>query len=207
MSIPERIRAAAISLPIISDTAFGVHFDRFSKARVVLIGEASHGTAEFYRARAAITKRLIEEHGFTVVAVEADWPDANHADRFVRMRHKVSMPEPAFSRFPTWMWRNTEVHDFITWLREYNSSLPYEKRTGFYGLDLYSLFSSINAVTTYLDRVDPHAANIARRRYGCLSPWVKDPTKYGLSALSHGFRSCEEPVVRVLVDLLKKHLD
>ena len=206
-SLPERIRRAAISLPTISDPAFGLEFDRFSKARVVLIGEASHGTAEFYRARAAITKRLIEEHGFTVVAVEADWPDAHYIDRFVRLRASASMMEPAFSRFPTWMWRNTEVHDFITWLREYNSCLPYDARTGFYGLDLYSLYSSTNSVTTYLSRVDPEAAKVARQRYGCLSPWIKDPANYGLMALSKGYGPCEQHVVRVLLDLLKHRLD
>ena len=139
--------------------------------------------------------------------MEADWPDAHYFDRFVRLKSRPSMPEPAFTRFPTWMWRNTEVHDFITWLREYNSGLPYEKRTGFYGLDLYSLYLSPNAVTTYLDRVDPEAAKIARQRYGCLTPWIKDPAKYGLTALSAGYSPCEEQVVRVLLDLLKKRLD
>ena len=206
-SLAERIRRAVISLPTISDPAFSLEFDRFSKARVVLIGEASHGTAEFYRARAAITKRLIEEHGFTVVAVEADWPDAHYIDRFVRIRPRAAMAEPAFSRFPTWMWRNTEVHDFISWLREHNSGLPYDARTGFYGLDLYSLYSSTNAVTTYLDRIDPEAAKVARQRYGCLSPWIKDPAKYGLTALSAGYGPCEQQVVRVLLDLLKNRLD
>ena len=117
------------------------------------------------------------------------------------------MPEPAFSRFPTWMWRNTEVHDFITWLREYNSGLPYHTRTGFLGLDLYSLYSSTKAVTTYLDRDDPEAATVARQRYGCLSPWIKDPAKYGLMTLSKGYSPCEQQVVRVLLDLLKHRLD
>ena len=206
-SLAERIRRAAISLINISDPTFSLPFDRFSSARIVLIGEATHGTAEFYRARAAITKRLIEEHGFSVIAVEADWPDAHYVDRHVRLRPRTPMKEPAFSRFPTWMWRNTEVHDFIGWLREYNSGLPYDKRTGFYGLDLYSLYSSINAVTTYLDRVDSQAAKAARRRYGCLTPWVKDPAKYGLMALTHGYGPCEQHVVRVLVDLLKNRLE
>ena len=123
-------------------------------------------------ARAAITKRLIKHHGFTTVAVEADRPDAHYVDRFVRLRSRPTMKEPAFSRFPTWMWRNTEVHDFITWLHDYNSGLPFRQRIGFYGLDLYSLYASIKAVTTYLERVNPHAANLAKQRYGCLSPWI-----------------------------------
>ena len=206
-SLADRIRRVAVRLPDISDTSFAKNFDRFSKARIALIGEASHGTAEFYRARAMITKRLIEEYGFNAVAVEADWPDAHFVDRFVRLKPQVAMKEPAFSRFPTWMWRNTEVHDFIIWLQDYNSSLPAEKRTHFYGLDLYSLYSSINVVTTYLDKVDPQAATLARERYSCLSPWINDPSKYGLRALTRGYAPCEHAVVSVLVDLLRKRMD
>src|SRR6266496_6109143 len=136
-SIPELIHKAAKSLPPIQSAAFGEAFDSFAHSRVVLIGEASHGTSEFYRARAAITKRLIQEHGFNIVAVEADYPDASSIDRHVRLKPRMTLKEPAFSRFPTWMWRNTDVNDFVTWLRIHNSELPPDKRTGFYGLDLY----------------------------------------------------------------------
>src|SRR5687767_186803 len=132
--------------PIADEQAFGAMFDRFADARVVLLGEASHGTSEFYRARAAITKRLIEEHGFTIVAVEADWPDAAAIDRYVRHKPARLDVEPAFQRFPTWMWRNTDVDAFVGWLREHNRTQPVEWRAGFYGLDLYNLNGSIRAV-------------------------------------------------------------
>src|SRR5439155_10630743 len=130
--LPAMIRDAAEILPDVDDPAFGALFDRFADARVVLLGEASHGTSEFYRARAAITRRLIEEHGFTIVAVEADWPDAASIDRYVR--HKSQPPDatPAFRRFPTWMWRNLEVDDFIGWMRAHNKDLNAERRAGFY---------------------------------------------------------------------------
>lgn len=206
-TLSERIRQAAITLRDLNHPDFALPFDHFAGARVVLIGEASHGTAEFYRARAAITRHLIESHGFSAVALEADWPDAAYIDRYVRLRRRGPLPEPAFSRFPTWMWRNTEVHDFIAWLREYNSGLPYQERTGIYGLDLYSLYASTQAVTTYLDRVDEDAAKVARQRYGCLSPWIKDPAKYGLTALTKGYGPCQKAVVKVLVDLLLKRLE
>ena len=133
----------------------------------------------FYRARAAITRRLIERHGFTIVAVEADWPDAARIDAYVR--HHAAFPgkERAFARFPTWMWRNVEVRDFVQWLRAENEHRPPERRAEFRGLDVYSLNASIDAVLRYLDNVDPDAANEARGRYGCLSPWQSDPARYG----------------------------
>jgi protein-L-isoaspartate(D-aspartate) O-methyltransferase len=198
------IRDAAEPLPDIDDPAFGALFDRFADARVVLLGEASHGTSEFYRARAAITKRLIEEHGFNIVAVEADWPDAATIDRYVR--HKPTRPdaEPAFQRFPTWMWRNTDVDAFVGWLREHNRSQPAERRAGFYGLDLYNLNGSIRAVIDYLDRVDPEAAAVARERYACLTPWKTDPAGYGRMALTEGYARCEPAVVATLRDLFAK---
>lgn len=205
-SIPDLIRRAAEPLPDLNDPAFGRLFDRFAAAKVVLLGEASHGTAEFYQARVAITRRLIEEHGFTIVAVEADWPDAAAIDRYVRHRPARPGAEPAFTRFPTWMWRNTEVEAFSDWLRDHNKSLPDDRRAGFYGLDLYSLNGSIRAVIDYLDRVDPEAAAIARERYGCLTPWSKEPQTYGRMALTTGYARCEEPVTAMLRELLDKRL-
>src|SRR5687768_5584632 len=175
MTVTELIAAAAEPLPELEDPAFAGAYDRFGDARVVLLGEASHGTSEFYRARAAITRRLIERHGFNIVAVEADWPDANRIDRFVRHRGAGSYDEASFARFPTWMWRNREVGDFIAWLRAHNEAVPMDRRAEFRGLDVYSLRSSIAEVLGYLDRVDPEGAAKARLRYGCLTPWQGEP--------------------------------
>jgi erythromycin esterase-like protein len=186
---------------------FARHFDRFAKSRVVLLGEASHGTAEFYRARAIITRRLIEEHGFNIVAVEADWPDAAMIDRYVRHRPTAHGSEPPFRRFPTWMWRNTEVEAFTEWLRKHNETLTQDQRAGFYGLDMYNLSGSITSILAYLDRVDPDAARIARERYGCLTPWQKDPEVYGRVVLSREYQKCEEEVVAQLRDLLEKRME
>ena len=135
--LPQLIARAAEPLPGIDDARFGAMFDRFANARVVLLGEASHGTSEFYRARAAITRRLVERHGFTIVAVEADWPDAAAIDRFVRHRRKREGEVRAFERFPTWMWRNAEVDAFIGWLREHNGARPYEQMAGLRDLHSY----------------------------------------------------------------------
>jgi erythromycin esterase-like protein len=185
---------------------FGACFDRFADAKVVLLGEASHGTSQFYRARAAITRQLIEKHGFNIVAAEADWPDAARIDRYVRFKAHEPSSEEAFSRFPTWMWRNVEVHDFVEWLRGRNETLPAQERAEFRGLDIYSLGSSIAAVLAYLDRVDPEEAEAARKRYGCLTPWQDDPAGYGLSAIRLGKSRCEDAVVAELRALLDKRL-
>ena len=187
--------------------AFGAPFDGFGGARVVLLGEATHGTAEFYRARAAITRQLIVEHGFNIVAVEADWPDAAYIDRYVRHLAPVPAARPAFQRFPTWMWRNEEVLAFIDWLRLHNESLPPERRAAFRGLDVYSLGASIEAVLGYLDQIDPNAAAGARRRYGCLTPWQDEPAAYGRAVLYGQKDPCEDKTVEQLNDLLAHRLD
>jgi protein-L-isoaspartate(D-aspartate) O-methyltransferase len=207
VSLPALIAAAVEPLPAFDDPAFGRMFDRFADARVVLLGEASHGTSEFYRARASITRRLVEAHGFRIVAVEADWPDAAAVDRHVRHRPARAGATAPFQRFPTWMWRNAEVDAFVDWLRRHNDGLPAAQRTGFYGLDLYSLNSSIRAVIDYLDRVDPDAARMARQRYGCLAPWADEPAGYGHMALSEGYALCEAPVNEMLRELLDKQLE
>ena len=200
------LRAAAEPLPSLDDPAFAAAFDRFAQSRVVLLGEASHGTSEFYRARAAITRRLIERHGFTIVTVEADWPDAAAIDRYVRQSPHQPMSSPPFTRFPTWMWRNKDVHDFVSFLRGHNATKPPGEKVGFYGLDLYNMTASIAAVLGYLDRVDPQAAKVARTRYACLSPWSREPAAYGRASLTEGYALCEQPVTRILLDLLQKEL-
>ncbi len=200
------VRAAAEPLPSLDDADFASAFDRFAGARVVLLGEASHGTSEFYQARSAITRRLIERHGFTVVAVEADWPDAAAIDRHVRQKpHQLTNSAP-FSRFPTWMWRNKDVEAFVSFLRDHNDNQLPANKVGFYGLDLYNMTGSIAAVLAYLDRVDPQAAAAARARYACLSPWSREPAAYGRASLTEGYALCERPVTRILVDLLQKEL-
>jgi erythromycin esterase-like protein len=198
-----RLAAAAEPLPDIEDPAFATAFDRYADARVVLLGEASHGTSEFYRARAAITRRLIEQHGFGIVAVEADWPDAAAVDRHVRLGPHRAMATAPFSRFPTWMWRNTDFEAFVRWLREHNAALPAQARAAFYGLDLYNMVASMAAVLEYLDGVDPVAAAEARERYGCLEPWNSEPAAYGRAALSEGYAICERSVVSILVGLVR----
>jgi protein-L-isoaspartate(D-aspartate) O-methyltransferase len=207
MTLPQLIAEAALPLPLPEEPGFAQAIDGYSTRRVILLGECSHGTSEFYRARAAITQRLIEEHGFTIVAVEADWPDAAAVDRYIRHRESVPMTDPPFQRFPTWMWRNVEMNDFIHWLRAHNESLPQEKRTGFYGLDLYNMSGSIAAVLDYLDEVDPQAAQVARERYGCLTPWQKEPATYGRAVLTQRYRDCEQAVVEQCRELLKKHFE
>ena len=209
--LSDLIRAAAIKLPSITDHTFGSYFDSFGDCKVILLGDCSHGTSEFYSARAEITKRLIEHHGFNIIACEADWPDAEAVDRYIRQRPglqaRIRPQEAPFKRFPTWMWRNKETQALVEWLRDRNAKLPYERRAGFYGLDLYSLGASLRAVIEYLDRVDPKKADVARRRYGCLEPWVDEPSEYGLANLRGELADCEGKVIRMLQDLLTKRLD
>ena len=205
--VAEIVRDAAEPLPAIDDPAFAERFDRFASARVVMLGEASHGTSEFYRARAAITRRLIEEHGFGIVAVEADWPDAASIDRYVRHRPSRAGEENPFSRFPTWMWRNREVDALLRWLRTHNEGRDTTAMSGFYGLDLYNMGGSMRAVIDYLEDVDPEAAAVARERYGCLSPWSRDPQAYGRMAVSEGYGRCEAQAVQMLRALLEKRID
>ena len=180
-------------------------------ARFVLLGEASHGTHEFYRERVRITKRLILEKGFTAVAVEADWPDAYRVNRYVQGQSTDADSVEAlsgFRRFPAWMWRNADVLDFVGWLRAHNDALAKEARkAGFYGLDLYSLHTSIEAVLAYLDKVDPEGARRARHRYACFENFGEDPQTYGYAAglgLSH---SCEREVIATLLELQRRASD
>ncbi|WP_148863721.1 erythromycin esterase family protein [Marinobacter fonticola] len=170
---------------------------------LILMGEATHGTHEFYETRVEITKRLILDQGLQAVAVEADWPAAYRVNRYVNGIGKDTTAQAAladFKRFPLWMWRNTVILEFVDWLREYNQSQPAELRVGFYGLDMYSLYESIGAVLEYLDRVDPEAAEEARRQYGCLDH-LSSEQRYGFGVTMGRRPSCEKEVVDQLVRL------
>ncbi len=180
---------------------------RIGDARLVLLGEASHGTAEFYEMRARITRELIEKKGFNVIAVEADWPDARHIDHYIHGTEPDPLLESKpFSRFPTWMWANHSVLDFIHYLKARNQELAASEQVSFYGLDLYSLYASIEVVLNYLQQVDPETAQVARMRYGCLLPWATDPSLYGQFVITQQYRACEKDVLNMLQDLLKKRM-
>ena len=180
-----------------------------ARRRIALLGEASHGTHEFYDWRARITQALIAEHGCRAVVIEGDWPDAWRINRWVRGLDHGSAEDAlaGFERFPTWMWRNPVVRDFIIWLREFNAGLPPWRQVGFYGMDLYSLFASVREVLAYLERADPEAAQRARRRYACFDHFQQNLQAYGYAAgFGTGF-SCEEAVVAQLTDLLRHRVD
>jgi protein-L-isoaspartate(D-aspartate) O-methyltransferase len=210
-SIAGLIREQAQPFGRIEGHDLGALLERIGDARLVLIGEASHGTSEFYRMRAEITKELCRSRGFDLVAVEADWPDAHAVNRWVQDQPRT--PDDTgrmrpFQRFPTWMWRNHETLAFVEWLRAHNAKLRGDRLpVAFYGLDLYSLFASIQAVLQFLDRVDPAAARIARQRYACLTPWEADPAAYGHAAISGRYRVCEREAVAMLRDLMARRLD
>jgi erythromycin esterase-like protein/predicted phosphoribosyltransferase len=203
---PPAIRPPATVQPLRGEASdYDELIERATQARFVLIGEASHGTQEFYRERAEITRRLIAECGFTAVAVEADWPDAYRVNRFVRgVGHDTTAEEALsdFRRFPAWMWRNTEVAEFVTLLRAYNDAVSSAApKVGFYGLDLYSLHRSMEAVVEYLDGVDPEAAQRARERYACFDQFGRDPQVYAYEAGIGGAEACEQQAVQQLVEM------
>lgn len=200
--IVERLRQKSEPLPPIEDEAFAAAFDRFADARVVLLGEGSHGSSEFYRARAAITRRLVERHGFRIIAIEADWPDVADLDRFARNRG-VWGQRASFVNFPRWMWRNREYAAFVRDLRTWNLGRDAEDRAELRGLDVYSLTQSKAEVLAFLDRIDPAAAAEARRRYSCLTPYLDEPQRYGAAARI-GAVDCEDDVVAALVALLER---
>ena len=191
----------------IDDVPLASLIDRIGDARVVLLGESTHGTSEFYSMRARITRELILRCGFRMVAVEADWPDAAAIDRHIRGRPRERGWSP-FSRFPAWMWRNQETHELVEWLYHYNREVADPAhQVSFHGLDLYSLHTSASEVIAYLDRVDPGAAAVARQRYGCLTPWQGDPAAYGKAALVERLATCEPEVVSMLTDLLHRRME
>jgi erythromycin esterase-like protein len=204
MTLHDAIHTTCTPVADVSDTRRIVDF--VGDAQFALLGESSHGTHEFYANRAHITRRLIVESGFRAVVAEADWPDAYRVNRYVRHesndRNAVEALDD-FNRFPTWMWRNAEVVDFIEWLHEYNDGLPPEQQTGFYGMDLYALHSSMRAVLEYLEKRDRDAAERARDRYGCFDRYGEDPQAYAYSE-TFGLESCEPEVVTVLLELQRR---
>jgi protein-L-isoaspartate(D-aspartate) O-methyltransferase len=200
------IAGAAEPFGSIDTVDFGLLLERIGDARIVLLGEATHGTSEFYRMRERISRELIVKKGFRFIAIEGDWPDATRVDNYVRHLEYSPSEWTAFARFPTWMWRNNEVRDFVDWLREHNASAKPTTRVAFHGLDLYSLYVSIRSVLEYLDQVEPGAAKVARERYGCLTPWQGDPAAYGHAALTGSYHTCEQHVVRALKDLLESRV-
>jgi erythromycin esterase-like protein len=177
-------------------------------SRFVLLGEASHGTHEFYRERASITKRLVAERAFTAVAVEADWPDAARVNRYVRGASDDLTAVEAlgdFKRFPSWMWRNTDVVEFVEWLRRHNDGLaPETPKAGFYGLDLYSLHGSMEAVLRYLEKIDPPAAGRVRQRYACFDHFGDDVRRYGMLTTAGIAEACRKEVIDALLDLQRR---
>lgn len=183
---------------------------QLGRAKLALLGEASHGTHEFYAERAALSRRLVLEHGFNAVVVEADWPDAWRVNRYIRGTSDDRDAEAAlsgFERFPTWMWRNTVVRDFVEWLREHNRALTPSRQVGFYGMDLYSLHRSMGAVLDYLATADPEAAQRARSRYACFDHFGEDSQAYGYAASFGMQASCEDEVIQQLREMNRRAAD
>ncbi|TFW13827.1 erythromycin esterase family protein [Duganella callida] len=210
-TIPAALREQA--LPLRSEDDLDAVLDHVGEATLVLMGEASHGTREFYQLRAALSKRLIVERGFDAIAVEADWPDALQVSRYVQLTGGDRSAEQAlsgFQRFPQWMWRNDEVVELLDWMRLHNQHVhDAGRRIGFYGIDLYSLHKSMQAVVQYLDQADPEAASRARERYSCIDHIAMDPQHYGY-ATTFGLRAdCQEQVVHQLEELsaeVRRHM-
>ncbi|HSN01281.1 MAG TPA: erythromycin esterase family protein [Rudaea sp.] len=205
MNPADAIRSAAVRLDGAARD-YDALLEDIGERPLVLLGEATHGTREFYRMRAEITQRLVAERKFNAVAVEADWPDAYRLNRYVRGDGDDVAARSAFGdfrRFPQWMWRNLEVLEFVEWLREYNAARPPESHVGFYGLDMYSLYRSAEAVIAYLDRVDYEQAAIARRYYAALDH-VRDPQRYGYEAAAGLRPDCRDGVRRQLIELVRR---
>lgn len=204
---PEAIHS--IARPIRGEAELDQIAELVAHKRIVMLGESSHGTHEFYDLRASLTRRLIARHGFVAVAIEGDWPDALRADRFVRGLGDDETAEEAlgsFERFPRWMWRNDDVARFLDWLRGHNAGIPEARRCGFYGLDLYSLHASMQAVIHYLEDTDPEAAGRAKERYACFDHVEGDAQQYGLHAHLGIGPTCETEVVQQLVEMQLRKL-
>jgi protein-L-isoaspartate(D-aspartate) O-methyltransferase len=202
-----RLTNLANPLPSIEDPEFGQCIDRYGDRRIVALGESTHGTSEFYRARAEISERLIHDHDFNIIALEADWPDAAAIDHYIRHQPVPDVLSDPFKRFPTWMWRNLEFHDFIQTLRQMNAQRDADNQIRIIGLDLYSLNRSMHAVLDYLNKVDEDAAAIAEGRFSCLTRFAEDPTDYARSVAFDQYKSCQPAVEKTLNDLLDKRME
>ncbi|HEV7554941.1 MAG TPA: erythromycin esterase family protein, partial [Kofleriaceae bacterium] len=208
--MPDHLLARAIAetaTPLRDDSDLDAVIDGIGDARFVLLGEATHGSREFYQLRAAVTRRLIVEKGFGAIAAEADWPDADRANRYIRHTGSDANVIDAladFQRFPQWMWRNDEIVKLMTWLRAVNDVRPPSRRVGFYGLDMYSLHGSIEAVLRYLDRADPKAAARARERYACFDGLGARPELYAQATAMGLTPDCANDVLAQLVDLQRR---
>lgn len=178
--------------------------EKIGDARFVLIGEASHGTHEFYQTRIEITQELIQQKGFMAVAIEGDWPDVYHIHRYLQgaiLKENTQEALSEFKRFPIWMWRNAILPPFLSWLRSYNDELKTSEKIGFYGLDLYSLNASMQSVINYLSKVDPESAEKAKKRYACFDHLGCDPQIYGYLTNLGIKKSCIKEAVEELIEL------
>lgn len=190
--------------PLEKPTDYSLMMEQIGDARFVMIGEASHGTHEFYQTRIEITQQLIQKKGFMAVAIEGDWPDAHRVHRYIQGRSEIDNSKSAlddFKRFPTWMWRNTTMPPFLKWLHEYNKLPTTLNKVGFYGLDLYSINASMQAVISYLTKVDPNAAEQAKKRYACFDHLNVDPQMYGYLTNTRVKKSCIVEVLETLYEL------
>jgi len=202
---PEVIEAArAFSAPLQEPDDLDPLMDRIGASRYALLGEASHGTHEYYTWRAKISKRLILEKGFSFIAVEGDWPDCHRLNQYIKGRAGGSAREVlhAFERWPTWMWANEEIVDLAEWLRRHNKGVPEEKKVGFYGLDVYSLWDSMYEVMGYLHKKDPSAVAAARRAFQCFEPYGEDVQEYARATVWVP-TTCEDEVIDLLHEMRK----
>ena len=210
LTLPELIYDSSEHFSDIESANLDGLLKRIADSRVVLLGESSHGTREFYDMRARITKELIEKKGFNIIAVEADWPDASRINFYIHDSDRGTRQRPMYTNkpfavFPQWMWLNHSVLDFTHWLKDYNRSIDSaDNAVGFYGIDIYNLFGSIEVVLDYLYRIEPGMADVARNHYRCLFPWANDPSQYGRALKAGKARLCTNEVNAVLKDLLNK---
>ena len=204
-NLVEFIKKEAIPLKQIED--YNPLFDKMSEAKFVLLGESSHGTSEFYKIRAELSKKLIQENGYTYIAVEGDWPACQQINRYIKSYDSVHKNAEealtAFGRWPTWMWANEELIDFVEWLKSYNQSIPKDKQIGFYGVDVYSLWESMEEIITYLEKTNSPDLEIAKKAFACFEPFNRDPQLYGVSGSFYS-EDCREEVVQLLTEITLK---